>query len=201
MPGKKREVFKKTSNTPEENLNTPEELSFKTHTLPNKNGIGGDCSKGVQKLTKNEGKIRTPQGIVPEINGIKITELDISICKHLNDHCGVREVSRRLCKPVSGISYRVRRLEKAGLLEAHSGVYNTKNYTISANLQPLLTYGEAEPPVVPFTAHAMSFIFPIISGEQPISHLPKLYFLRNVGSAEKGIKMYLLLLPSVIEVT
>jgi hypothetical protein len=192
MSGEKPKGVQKSLNTTEDSLNNIHDLGFKTHENSLKTDGKGVCSLGVQKLNKKEAKIRTPQGIVPEINGIKITEYDVQICKHLQDLSHIREIARRLSKPVSGIYYCIRRMEKANLLVAHTGAYNTKNYTISANLQDLLGYSEDKPSVAEITAHGMSFTFHILSGEQPISHLPKLYFLRNVGSAEKGIKIHIL---------
>ncbi|WP_305063856.1 winged helix-turn-helix domain-containing protein [Methanococcoides sp.] len=145
----------------------------------------------VKKWAKKRQKF-DHHGVVQKINGTKVTEYDVQICKHLNEHCSIREVARKLRKPHSGIIYRIDRLVKAGLLLAHAGAYNTKTFDISANLQPFLTYGEEVATVAVFTAHNMGFKFPLLSGNQPTSHLPKLYFLRNVGSAEKGIKMHIL---------
>lgn len=63
------------------------------------------------------------------------------------------------------------------LLITHTGAYNTKTFEISENLGPLLIHNEEEAHVAGFTCHAMSFKFPIISGEQPTSHLA--YQMKN----------------------
>ena len=77
-------------------------------------------------------------------------------------------------------------------MASHTGTYNTKTFEILENFGHLLIHYEEGPTAVGFTGHTMSLKFPIISGEQPMSHLPKLYFLRNVSSAEKGIKIHIL---------
>lgn len=172
MSGRKQKGERKNLVTNEDSLLNPHNLTFKTHENSLKNNGNEDCSSSDQLLNEKQVKSCSPQGVLPQINGIKITQFDVEICSHLKEHCHAREVARKLSKPFSSVSYRIRRLEHAKLLFAHTGAYNTKTYEISDNLQPLLIHNEERSPAAEITAHGMSFTFPLISGTQPTSGTP-----------------------------
>jgi DNA-binding Lrp family transcriptional regulator len=136
--------------------------------------IKNDTAQGEQTLcspiTRN---VRSPQGYVQEINDLVLSPLDWEIIEYLKDDMHVRSIANGTCRPQSTITYRVKRMEKAGLLHAKKGVYGTKLYKLSTDLfiqnGESLIHNEERYRAADFTAHAMSFKYPIISGVQPKS--------------------------------
>jgi hypothetical protein len=100
---------------------------------------------------------------------IKITELDIQILELAIKRYHPRLITKTLNQPWKTVRNRINRLEKAGLITPYQGAYNTKLYHVSTKLTDLLIHNEDKPLVTPFTAHCMSFKFPILEGTQPRS--------------------------------
>jgi DNA-binding Lrp family transcriptional regulator len=100
----------------------------------------------------------------------KLDELDKQILKLLVEDYHCRLLAKTLKQPQSTIQYRLKRLQKNGLIIDSPGVYNTKLYRLTSRSSELLIHNESHPSLMPFTAHCMSFKFPILEGNQPKSH-------------------------------
>jgi DNA-binding Lrp family transcriptional regulator len=118
-------------------------------------------------------KVRPPVGYVQKMNDLVLTPLDREIIECLEDDIHIRGIVNSICAPRSTIRYRVNRMEKAGLLTATNGVYGTKLYKISSDsptqMGESLIHNEERHAATDFTAHAMSFKYPVIGGVQPKS--------------------------------
>lgn len=141
-----------------------------------------DTAQGVQTLRSPPMRnVRSPQGYVQEMNDLVLTPLDWEIIEYLQDDMHVRGISNGIGRSQSTISYRVKRMEKAGLLHATKGVYGTKLYKLSKDLftqmNESLIHNEERYPATDFTAHVMTFKFPILNGVQPKSK--KSYKMKN----------------------
>ena len=188
-------VNEESSFTNEKSSFTNEKSSFTNGNLPTKNVIG----QGEQTFTPNEErhiaddsftkndigqgeqsirsppmrKVRSPLVCVPDMINLSLSPLDWEIIEYLKDDMHVRRISNGINRPQSTITYRVKRMEKAGLLAATKGVYGTKLYKLSSDLftqmNESLIHNEERHAVTDFTAHAMSFKYPVISGVQPKS--------------------------------
>ena len=188
-------VNKESSFTNEESSFTNEESSFTNANLLTKNDTvqGGQTFRGNEErglvddsFTQNDIRqgeqtlrspitrnVRSPQGYVQGMNALELSPLDWEIIEYLKDDMHVRGIANSICRPQSTITYRVKRLEKAGLLYATKGVYGSKLYKISSDLftqmDKSLIHNEERKQATDFTAHAMSFKYPLVSGTQPQS--------------------------------
>lgn len=137
---------------------------------PPLNDIGDGVNKVRHPIMK---KVRHPQGYVQDTYDLVLTPLDWDIIEYLIDDMHIMGMVNSIGKPRSTIRYRVKRLEKAGLLHATKGVYGTKLYKLSKDLSTQmgesLIHNEDRHRAVDFTAHAMSFKYPLVSGIQPQS--------------------------------
>ena len=126
-------------------------------------------------------KVRPPVGYVQEMNDLVLTPLDREIIECLKDDMHIRGIVNSICAPRSTIRYRVNRMEKAGLLTATNGVYGTKLYKMSSDsptqMNESLVHNEERYPKTEFTAHAVAYKYPIISGNQPQS--PAKHIMKN----------------------
>lgn len=129
---------------------------------------------------QNNEDVRHPRGTGINFRGLNLTDLDIKILNLLPLQCGTKELSSQLKQPRSTVRYRLSRLEKAGLISPDKGVYGTKLYHISTNLANFFKHNETKPPNTLFTAHNISFKFPILDGKQPKS--PKAQEMTNWNS-------------------
>jgi hypothetical protein len=188
-------VNEKSSFTNERSSFTNEECSFTNGNLSSKNDIGqgertlrGNEERGLvaDSFTHNDigqdvktvrspvtRKVRSPQGYEQDPNNLVLSPLDLDIIECLKDDMHVRGIANGICRPQSTIIYRVNRMEKAGLLHASKGVYGSKLYKLSkgsfTQMNESLIHNEERKRAADFTAHAMSFKYPVISGVQPQS--------------------------------
>ena len=177
-----------SSFTNEESSFTNTDLSYKNNTVQGErtfahneerhleddsftlDGIGKGEQTVRSPIMRN---LRSPQGYVQEMNDLVLSPLDWEIIEYLKDDMHVRGIANSICRPQSTITYRVKRLEKAGLLHATKGVYGSILYKISSDLftqmNESLIHNEGRNRATDFTAHAMSFKYPVVSGVQPKS--------------------------------
>lgn len=151
------------SSTNEADSSTNEEKNHQIDSNDHKKQIRPPMKK-IRSSTNEE--IRPPQYTVDKIT---ITDFDIQILKLAADQNHRRLIARTLNRSQGTIQYRLNRLEKAGLITPYQGTNRTKLYKISSKLTSLFIYNETKPPITPFTAHSMSFKFPILEGNQPKS--------------------------------
>jgi DNA-binding Lrp family transcriptional regulator len=188
-------VNEKSSFTNEKSSFTNEKSSFTNSDLSTKNGTvwgertftpNEDRHLAADSFTKNDimqgekmirsppmRKVRSPLVSTQEMNDLVLTPLDWEIIEYLQDDMHVRGISNGIGRSQSTISYRVKRMEKAGLLHATKGVYGSKLYKLSKDLftqmNESLIYNEERYQATDFTAHVMTFKYPILCGIQPKS--------------------------------
>lgn len=104
-----------------------------------------------------------------EINDLLLDSLDEEIIRLVAQNAHAMSIAKTLKRPQSTIQLRLRRMKKHQLIIPYKGVYGTKLYQVSGKLNHLLVHIETKPPITPFTAHSMSFKFPILEGTQPRS--------------------------------
>ena len=169
---------RKKLDTNEEKLDTNEDLYTKN---------ASDTESVQLSDTPNE-KSCTPMVVLPPAEHfhtntctLKLSTLDKEILSVLTDDLHVRGIARELNRPASTISYRLKRLVEAKLLISSNGVYGTKLYKISKDLHTQinesLIHNEERKQEAEFTAHAMSFKYPLVGGVQPQSK--NSYKMRN----------------------
>ena len=121
-------------------------------------------------ITRN---VRPPLVSTQEINKLVLSPLDVEILECVKDDMHVGAMVNSINAPRSTIRYRIKRMVKEGLLIPAKGVYGSKLYKISSDLPPSLNetliHNEERHAATDFTAHAMSFKYPVISGVQPKS--------------------------------
>ena len=130
-----------------------------------------------QKSEQGNEKIRTPQGETPKSHKIKLSKNDEKIIVLLGDQENphhVRSMARALNTAPSTMSNRLKKLEKAGIVKSYKGVAATKLYKLSSRLsnqsdQSLIHDDNRQQSAQSFTAHCMTFKFPIVTGIQPKS--------------------------------
>ena len=146
-----------------------EERGLAAHS-PTKNDTGQGGKTVRPPITR---KVRPPLVCVPDTNKLVLTPLDWEIIEYLKDDMHIRGIENSIGIPRSTIRYRVERMEKAGLLLASKGVYGSKLYKLSKNsptqMGESLIHNEERHHAADFTAHAMSFKYPVINGVQPKS--------------------------------
>ena len=163
--------------TPMKNRDT---ISNKTPKNTKKTDTKRMCPISTIHMNENEThcpeKTGTSQYVQTQTGKLKLKEIDLDILKLLAEKYHQRKVAKELNKPLATINRRIIRLEKAGLITAHQGVYGTKIYTLS-NRCPIFQdknptsfiYNETPASDTVITAHSMSFKFPILAGSQPKS--------------------------------
>ncbi len=108
-----------------------------------------------------------------KIRGISVDSFYLHICRLAANKHHIRSIARILRRPESTVRYRIRKLQQQDLITSYNGTYSTKLYHISSTLTDLFIHNEDLPTLAFFTAHSMSFKFPILEGCQPKS--PKGY--------------------------
>ena len=163
---------------PRENTRTPTREHPNTHEKPNTQNDSGVWK--TQKTEQGNEEIRTPQGYQPKSHKIKLSKNDEKIIVLLGDQENphhVRSLARALNTAPSTMSNRLKKLEKAGIIKSYKGVAATKIYKLSVHLntqsdQSLIYDDNRHQSAQSFTAHCMTFKFPIITGTQPKSKHP-----------------------------
>ncbi|MBC2746247.1 MAG: winged helix-turn-helix domain-containing protein [ANME-2 cluster archaeon] len=169
--------YRENRNTNEDNRNTQ---SPKNRNTNEENDAGTRCSGFSIPMGKTgtpcSDKIGTPQYMQLPQGKLKLTEIDIQILKLLSEKCHQRKIAKEINIPLTTVNRRIGRLEKADLIIPYQGEYATKIYRLSSRCSGLFhgcsgfsIHNEDVPQHTPFTAHSMSFKFPILEGDQPKS--------------------------------
>jgi len=119
--------------------------------------------------------VRTPRGSKDKN---PLDDLDQKILKLLPNGYYCRSLARVLKRSTSTIQYRLEKLQKLGIItpEKHNIANNsTVTYSIAPSwVAELFSLGVRNAPqTAPFSAHAMLWRFPILSGVQPKSAFPQ----------------------------
>ena len=165
---------------PREKVRTPTRESSYTHesSYTQNNSSHKDSTKVKQGYEES----CTPQGVQPKSSKNKLDDMNSKIIELLKDQWHCRGIAKELNAPHSTISYRLNKLQKAGLIKSYNGAYGTKLYKLSSHLdtpsdQSLIHDDNRQQSAQSFNAHCMTYSFPIVTGSQPKSKNP--YHMKN----------------------
>lgn len=153
------------------------------HSVNNESGsVTNETDRKKTKRKDNDRTIRSPHNEKVRSQQYSITPdaLDIHILRLITEKYHERGIARQTGRRLSTIQYRLERLEKQGLIKSRlesSALSKIKTFELTQKGTKNLIHHDSAPVHTPFTAHSMSFKFPILSGIQPKS--PQGYKMTN----------------------